>query len=186
MDYLISDMKNVVINGLFASEVDSTMTVFVLLLLFLWSIYGRISKGKKEGRKYKWYGLFFFYIYVVLSYTLLSRTQIVSKNLELTLFWSYERIFLHQDKKIAMEVFENILFFIPFGILEGKLLDKKKHGLIWIAFSAAGLSIGIEAMQYLTRLGLCETDDVIHNALGALIGYGMYRMGRKWFGRKKG
>ena len=37
----------------------------------------------------------------------------------------------------------------------------------------AGISVVIELLQLIFKRGLCEVDDVIHNVLGTLIGYGI-------------
>ena len=38
------------------------------------------------------------------------------------------------------------------------------------------LSVGIETLQFVFRKGFSEFDDVMHNTLGCLIGYGMYKV----------
>ncbi len=43
------------------------------------------------------------------------------------------------------------------------------------AFTAGGgLSFAIESTQYVTKTGFAEFDDVFHNTLGCVIGYGIY------------
>ncbi len=62
---------------------------------------------------------------------------------------------------------QNILFFVPFGILFPAWKWKA------VLISAFAFSVLIEAAQYVFGLGLCELDDVICNTLGAMIGYWM-------------
>ena len=38
----------------------------------------------------------------------------------------------------------------------------------------AGISVMIELLQLIFKRGLCEVDDVIHNVLGCMVGYGVY------------
>ena len=40
----------------------------------------------------------------------------------------------------------------------------------------AGISVMIELLQLIFKRGLCEVDDVIHNVLGTLIGYGIAKI----------
>ena len=54
--------------------------------------------------------------------------------------------------------------FIPVGILAGWLWKWKG---LWFA---AGLSLTVEALQLITKRGLMEFDDVLHNFLGATVG----------------
>lgn len=49
-----------------------------------------------------------------------------------------------------------------------------------IAIVGCCLSIIIEGLQLITSRGLCETDDVIHNTLGAMIGYALFVLLRKF------
>lgn len=62
----------------------------------------------------------------------------------------------------------NVLFFIPLGCLYALYFRRK----VILRSFAAGIatSIGIELLQLITRTGTCETDDVICNAVGCLIG----------------
>ena len=98
------------------------------------------------------------YILIILGETLLFRTP-NSTGYELTPFWSYN----HPELK--WEIIANILLFIPFGFLAGKLWGWKAIPL------AAFLSFCIEAVQLVLHLGFFEIDDVIHNTLGTVIGY---------------
>ena len=98
------------------------------------------------------------YILIILGETLLFRAP-NSTGYELTPFWSYN----HPELK--WEVIANILLFIPFGFLAGKLWGWKAILL------ASFLSFCIEAVQLTLHLGFFEIDDVIHNTVGAVIGY---------------
>lgn len=65
---------------------------------------------------------------------------------------------------------ENILLFLPFGILYCLLPFpfKRPQGCMAGAFTA---SILIELVQYITQRGYLQTDDVILNVLGCYLGY---------------
>ena len=52
-----------------------------------------------------------------------------------------------------------------------------KKALSLLVVLTLALSLLTEAFQYLTHLGLCETDDVINNLLGGLLGIGVLRLG---------
>ena len=72
-------------------------------------------------------------------------------------------------KTESIQNINNILAFIPFGVLfPGKRWK-------WLLLIAVLFSAGIEAVQYAFNLGWCEIDDVICNALGALIGFGVLK-----------
>ena len=63
--------------------------------------------------------------------------------------------------------------FVPVGILVSCLWERK--GLL----IAIGLSLSIEILQLITQTGLCESDDVIHNTIGAVIGIGIVMVFRR-------
>ena len=48
-----------------------------------------------------------------------------------------------------------------------------------IVLSAIVLSFGIELIQLVFKLGLFEFDDIFHNVLGAMIGYGLSKCCKK-------
>lgn len=66
-------------------------------------------------------------------------------------------------------VLGNIVMFIPFGFLGWvfpKLRDLKS-----LLFSFMSAIIIVEALQYFTRMGIFETDDVILNTFGVYLGF---------------
>lgn len=70
-------------------------------------------------------------------------------------------------------VIENVIMFIPWGILL-PLLIKPLCRYGWLCVLTALLaSVTLEAAQYLTQRGHCQLDDVVMNTLGALLGWGM-------------
>lgn len=70
----------------------------------------------------------------------------------------------------------NIIMFIPYGFLTPLFMRECKHMVLKVLGSATILSILIEIVQYVGALGLCDIDDVILNVLGALLGYGIYKL----------
>ena len=74
---------------------------------------------------------------------------------------------------IARIVLGNVLMFIPFGFL-GWVFPKLKDlkSLMYAFISAIFI---VEGMQYFTRLGTFEIDDILLNSLGVFIGYQIRR-----------
>ena len=77
---------------------------------------------------------------------------------------------------LAREIFLNILLTIPAGLLL-PILYRTKHPYLLTAVTVFQLSLLTETFQYFTRLGFAETDDVINNFLGGLLGMGILRIG---------
>ena len=86
--------------------------------------------------------------------------------------WDNQR--LHIQKWAYQGIILNILLFVPFGYLLPFFTGEADY---WWKIMLFGLcfSLFIEMLQLVTRLGMFDTDDLINNTLGALIGYGLYK-----------
>ncbi|UQZ36236.1 VanZ family protein [Paenibacillus sp. PK3_47] len=71
----------------------------------------------------------------------------------------------------------NIALFIPNGIFLVLLSGSKKITGIGVLFKAFGLSLTLECAQVLFSIGTFDVDDLILNTSGALLGYGLFRLG---------
>lgn len=85
-------------------------------------------------------------------------------------FWSYSALKDGREVLLA-ENMMNVVVFIPVGILLGFAFPNIK----WWKAMLVGccISVTIEALQYFFHRGFSEFDDLMHNTLGCLIGYGM-------------
>ena len=118
--------------------------------------------------------LFLAWIAVILFATIGQRSE--GSNLSepvLMPFASYFAALNGGSKEIYRTNFMNVLLFYPAGLLGYEVLPKQwsnfwKVLMITVVFLL--FSLGVEYVQYRFGLGLTETDDVIHNTLGALLG----------------
>ena len=106
--------------------------------------------------------------YVVLIYcsTVIYRTA-DGVGYNLMPFWSYMSI-REGKTELLLENIMNIVTFVIFGILMGLSFRTIKWWQIMI--NGCLMSLSIEILQYSLRRGFAETDDVMHNTLGCLIG----------------
>ena len=74
-------------------------------------------------------------------------------------------------KSIIINLFGNIIMFIPFGFLGW--LNAKYFSLKKLIVDFLSALIIVEALQYLTRLGVFDIDDLALNSLGVWIGFQM-------------
>ena len=81
-------------------------------------------------------------------------------------------------KTIIINIFGNILIFVPFGFLGIVFPKLNKFWILILDFLFA--IIILESFQYFTRLGVFDIDDVILNTVGVAIGFWIYR---KWASR---
>lgn len=104
-------------------------------------------------------GLLAAYALYVFSLAVLSRSSRPEAQVMLRLFWSYEAWPGGWEQIVA-----NIAVFVPIGFLAGLMIGWRGAAL------GAGFSVLIELLQLLLRRGVFEFDDMLHNALGALLG----------------
>ena len=99
---------------------------------------------------------------------MICRASHGERHIELIPFWNYLDIWNQVGYPADLiEVLLNIALFVPIGLLLGGIGFKTKKVLL----SGICLSGIIEVSQFAFCKGLCETDDLIHNTLGAFLGY---------------
>lgn len=128
---------------------------------WLWLIVVALVVWLIDGRRITPRPLLAAYILFILMETIIGRKTGVGR-VELVPFWSY----IHPE--LRMEILLNYVLFIPLGLLL-YLCFGKKWGLkvVLIGFL---LSVSIEIVQLVFRIGLFEFDDMIGNTIGCLIG----------------
>lgn len=84
----------------------------------------------------------------------------------------------------ALNMIGNVLVTIPFGILL-PFLRTKKTGLVRITIDTFLLSLCIETLQLVTKVGVFDVDDLILNTLGGLVGCLLYKGVRDLYIRYK-
>ena len=72
-------------------------------------------------------------------------------------------------------LFGNILIFIPFGFLLPMVHTICRNGFILLA-NAFLFVVGIEVFQLFSAFGAFDVDDILLNCLGAMLGYGLFRL----------
>ncbi|MGG7468020.1 VanZ family protein [Chryseobacterium arthrosphaerae] len=82
-------------------------------------------------------------------------------------------------KYIMMIIFGNIIMFIPFGF-SGWVFPELKD-LKTLMFAFISTIVIVEALQYFTRMGIFEVDDIILNTFGVYLGWLMRRYIEKRF-----
>lgn len=113
--------------------------------------------------------ILFVFLAVVFASTVFTRNPGQNMKYELELFWSWKKVFLEHSQSFLRENLLNCILLMPVGLLLPVLWNKKMK-------AADGLGVGlfisavIETSQLIFRRGLFEWDDMIHNAIGCMIG----------------
>ena len=124
-------------------------------------------------KKVRW-GLFFAYCLFIVWYTILSR-EIGEHRFDLRFMWAYREMLIGHPswKKDVIQNINNILFFVPFGLL----MPIAKWRTVFIC--ALFFTLTVEMLQYIGGFGRAELDDVICNTLGAIIGFWIWNLIRR-------
>lgn len=175
-------------------------SVFIVLSLILSLFIVLLFMQKRERRIVKlsvFWMLLIEYVFIVFCSTVICRDSHPEiTRIELMPFWNYRDVFLSGKPMYYWEVILNIVLYVPIGFLLGGVRQTPSKSLLvgdwkvgtngrignwrdrgrclWVVGISAGLSILTEVLQLILHRGLCETDDVIHNTLGAMMGWGVY------------
>ena len=135
----------------------------------------------------KIYSIFIFPYTVFLLYLMFfgfGRTQMDDNIFRMipivsTFVFIENSIILGRFQSLAINVFGNIIMFIPFGFL-GFIFPKfRNFKTLMLAFLS--ILIIVEALQYFSRLGVFDVDDVLLNSLGVWLGFVLFKIFNRKF-----
>jgi glycopeptide antibiotics resistance protein len=158
--------------------------------------HGKVSKKQAVALP-----LLIIYIFLVFASTVFSRTPMGGYCYELVPFWSYREIvrtagdsgvpFWRID--LFWEDILNVFMLMPEGVLLSVVLNTDKCNdkhqsqpfeinkytratgrFCQVALLGFLTSLSIELLQLVLKRGLFEFDDMFHNTLGVIIGYGIW------------
>lgn len=164
---------------------------YYLLFLILWLLVYFIVKFYTGGFCIKsFYGFLVIsavvYIVLFLFVTLLGRGFMEYRSYELSFLWEYRLAFgmkngipSIQSSEWVGQIRDNILLFVPMGVLYGELAVSSICRMFrpsWRSALLTGLliSAGVETTQLVFCLGMFEFDDMFNNTIGMLAGYGYF------------
>lgn len=170
-NYILNDIHDVLIylnNGIKVGVVYAIL--FGIISCFIY--HKQVTKKQSETfwSKYiftwRFVGstLFIIYFFVLCNIVYFSREPGSRMGVDMRLFSTWGTT--NQEHAY---VIENVILFIPFGILFPACLPEKVSVLT--IFTGAICSVSIEYIQYRTGCGYCQLDDVVTNILGTVIGY---------------
>lgn len=146
------------------------------------------NKMKSRIRKIGW--LFFLTYIALLVYCLFfseryGRITGEGYRYNLVLFTEIKRFFKYRHllsaESFLLNMFGNIIGFMPFGFFVPMLSKKRSFWkVLCLSFE---LTLAIETMQLLLKVGIFDVDDLFLNTLGGILGYicyaithGIYRL----------
>lgn len=109
--------------------------------------------------------IFCIYCFITISITFISREPGSRDSVDLMLFSTFSKDIYNNVYPI-----ENILLFIPMGFLL-PLIWKRFYNFYLCIAAGLVISSSIEGAQYITKRGFLQTDDILTNVCGTMIGY---------------
>lgn len=143
----------------------------LLSILCLGGVLLVVWKGIKTGIRYSAVLLLIEYTFLLFCSTVLFRMTGTSSRYDFQPFWSYSR------PDLLVENIMNVVVFVPVGLLLGIAIKNIRWWQVLLI--GCGISVSIETLQFVFMKGFSELDDVMHNTLGCLVGFLIYRAGLK-------
>lgn len=109
------------------------------------------------------------YLAIVFYITLFSREP-GEKRIDMVPFRSYYLLIEENNSFYFTQILYNILMTVPFGFLL-PFIYKKMRSVFVVGLMGFLFSLSIETVQYITRRGLFEFDDLFNNTVGTVAGY---------------
>jgi len=87
---------------------------------------------------------------------------------EIKRFWIYrEQLGI---RAVGVNLAGNVLAFVPFGFIL-PIIGKRLRSMWKVTVLGFLLSLSVELLQLIFKVGCCDVDDLLLNTLGALLGY---------------
>ncbi|MGI6095547.1 MAG: VanZ family protein [Lachnospiraceae bacterium] len=89
------------------------------------------------------------------------------------------RFWIYRDtvgvKAMLINIGGNVVGFIPFGLFL-PLLSKNSRSFLFIMLSGLAVSLTVETIQLIGRVGSFDVDDLLLNTIGAVLGYFIFKI----------
>ena len=143
--------------------------------------------SKDEKSRYRILGLILFVLYLILLIYFLFFAEEMGRNPQmregysynLTLFKEIRRFYEHQEilgyRALFLNIFGNVLAFMPFGFFL-PMIWKRTDRLFLTAVSSFLMSLCVETVQLVSRVGSFDVDDLLLNTIGGVLGFLAYRL----------
>lgn len=158
------------------------------------------SELKKETkRKIRTLGMILFLIYIILLVYFLFFAESYGRAAEIDREYRYNlvpfveirRFWTYREQlgflAVFTNIFGNVIGFIPLGFILPIISNCTRSGS-FITVIGFTLSMCVEVIQLMTKVGSFDVDDLILNTLGAVIGYILFTVCnrlRRWIHKKR-
>lgn len=145
---------------------------------------------EKQRKREKIFFRILFAVYVLLVVYFLFFAEMTGRTMSdrtyhynLVLFKEIKRFIIYWEQLglvvVLANLLGNVLIFVPFGMMIPFLSNhfKKFWSVLLLTFE---LTVLIELIQLVTRVGSCDVDDILLNTIGGILGYIGYVIAVRW------
>lgn len=141
----------------------------------------------KKAKTLKFGCILVFAVYFVLLFYFLFFAETMGRSgdlhtsyhYNLVLFKEIGRFIRYREalgmKAVTLNLAGNVLAFIPFGVLVPAISHRMRKLPVVVALSFL-LSLVVETLQLLFRVGSFDVDDLLLNTIGGLLGFFVFRI----------
>lgn len=151
------------------------MYILIAFLLTSAAIAVLLFKSRLSVKKKIYSAILYVYSYNVLITTLFMRDKSDKRYFKLIPFTAIYNLIKEPKVINNWELIFNTLLFVPIGLLLPCVFEKCKRFRTTLLVGFCTTLI-IETIQIAAKIGVFETDDIITNTLGAVIGFGIYKV----------
>lgn len=163
-----------------STNISESLCVVLLLVLCVTAIVIFSRKGVIRIQLRRLLKVMFAeYLVLLFCSTVIFREEMPEAGVKFALFGGY----LDRNMYILKDALLNVAIFIPIGFCTSVFLRFPKW--LKILLLSISLSCTIELSQFILSRGWCDTNDVMNNAVGGLIGYWGYLLWKKLQTRRK-
>ena len=142
-----------------------------------------------KKNRYRYVGFLLFVLYLVLlTYFLFFAEEMgrspdgrAEYSYNLTLFKEIRRFLVYREhlgmRAMFLNVFGNMLAFMPFGFFL-PVVWRRTDRWYTVTVMSLAMSLCVETVQLVSRVGSFDVDDLLLNTVGGLLGYLAFRLVR--------
>ncbi|MBR5033730.1 MAG: VanZ family protein [Bacteroidales bacterium] len=155
-------------------EIPLSVVLIAFAVMALVLVAGLSSSRVANKKKFVLWALLVEYLFLVVCAAVVCRPLLPKHLLHLKPLWVYTDFLNSKHTEAVRDIIINLLLFLPVGALLAGISPSLKW--YWVLLIGVACSLSIEVLQYIFLRGVAQTDDLIHNAVSCIAGWGLTKM----------
>ena len=175
----VSGMLMMILSRMGNMEVVFVSTLILAACVTVFMMLTFVIRRFREIQK-RWLSIFIVYLLALAYVTVFSRDGVSNDTSIFAGFTSVQKFIETGDVGVFRHLMLNLAMFVPVGVLLPMIQPERLNKLMVVAPISAMMTVMIESVQLLLRLGQCDLEDITANALGGVVGLLLYRIGLRF------